>query len=252
MQLERYIPRSLDGEEETARRPFLGRQFGARPAAPPPEPPPPSFTEAELKAAEADAYRKGFVAGEQEGKAIAEAELAQVDRQIAGLMQPLADALVRQREHYNVCLREVAALMPNLAFALARKIAGDALQADALPLVSPIAERCIATMLGAPKIVVTVDEKIVERFEARLHQQFASREAPGEVIIHGEAFADPAMCRIEWSEGAAHIATADRLAQLDRLVQEMAALGRLHYQPLSGEASPEAPPQPAAEGDVHE
>src|SRR5690348_4535955 len=57
-----------------------------REEAPPSPPPPPTFSEEDLKAAEREAYKKGFLEGTEDGKKQAESEQAGVDRELTKIV----------------------------------------------------------------------------------------------------------------------------------------------------------------------
>lgn len=224
MQLERFIPPSFDTVQPGAKTtPFSPKAFGANkkeaPAAPPP---PPSFSEADLKAAEAAGYRKGYVAGELEGKKIAEGELAQLDRNIETTLAPIAEELLSVFRAYNSFVREQAAATPALAMALAKKIAGDALAKDSLPLIEPLARDCVTRILGEASIVVTVHESIATRLEEKLGRYFEHSKEPGNIVIHGDTNVQPTDCTIVWAHGQARMSQDERLQDLQRMVDEIA------------------------------
>jgi flagellar assembly protein FliH len=229
LQLERFIPPSFDTVQTGAKaKPFTPKSFGKeKKEEPPPPPPPPTFSEAELKAAEADGYRKGFVEGELEGKKIAESELARLDHTIEAALGPLAEQLLSLFKAYNQFAREQTMATTQLAMALAQKIAGDALAKDSLPLIEPLARDCIARILGEASIVVTVQEPIAARLEEKLGRYFEHSKEPGNIVIHGDASMHPADCTIAWPQGQARITHSERLKDLQRMVDEIAA-GNMH------------------------
>ncbi len=235
MQLERFVPPSFDAVQPGAKaKPFALKSFGPeKKIEPPAPPPPPTFSEAELKAAEAAGYRKGYVEGELEGKKLAESELAKLDRQIESGLTPLAEQMKTLFSAYNSFTREQAAMAPQLAWTLAQKIAGDALAQDSLALVEPLVKECITRILGEPLITVTVHESIAPRLEEKLKRYFEHSSEPGDITIHGDANMQPADCIVTWAHGNAKLTQAERLKDISRIVDEITAHQTHQHQDLS-------------------
>ena len=176
--------------------------------APPPhttilEPPRPVITEQQLADAKQESYRQGFLDGERDGRAQAEAAHGSINEDIhrtveavAAQMQPVFGDIQQWRDAQ-------AASLPRLALAVAKKVAGEALQADALPLIERLVHECLAKTMSTPEIIITVADAMVAGLEEKLGKHFEGSNEPGEITISGDAAMQPGDCRIEWNGGAA-------------------------------------------------
>ena len=55
--------------------------------------------------------------------------------------------------------------MPNIALAVARKVAGVALQENAEAIISELAMRCCETMVSEPELTIVANEKMGDTLE---------------------------------------------------------------------------------------
>ena len=130
-------------------KPFLPHGRKQEEAAPPP-PPPPIFSEDEVKAAERDSYQKGFLDGVMEGKNQAENAQAQVDKALGEMVEQFMNPYAPLFALYRNMLSHQATLLPQIAHAIAKKVAGAALADNAYQSVEAIALRCVDSMLHEP------------------------------------------------------------------------------------------------------
>jgi flagellar assembly protein FliH len=186
-------------------------------------PPPPTFSEAELQAAREEGYRNGFNDGEKKGLAFAESEIAMVDKNIHALMQPIADKVVGLFVHYDQFIKQQKQSMPSLAFAIAKKVAGEALQQHALANIEHVSMQCIDRMLGEPELHIYVHPTLSDALEAKLIKHFAGSHEPGDVLIHKDEALDLSACRIEWKHGGLNYNPSDILAEMERTTAGIAA-----------------------------
>lgn len=230
MQLERYIP-PLVGSAMPGKAggtAFHLQSFGKEPEEEAPlPPPPPSFSEAEMKQAEQDGYRKGFGEGEKEGKLIAQSAQAQADRAICDVLEPLTGNIQKLFDDYNAFVSTQKAALPPVALAIARKVAGKSLEGDPLPVIEQAVTACLDQLLGEPSITITVHESIATALETRIGEYFAGSQDPGEINIEGDADIAPTDCRIEWKKGGMARDTARLWQEMETIIQGIVA-GALH------------------------
>lgn len=205
----------------------------AEPAAPPP----PVFTEADIKNAEQEGYRKGFLEGTTDGRKQAEAEQDQQVRLMQQALEQTGRLMDKVIDDYNAYIAQQQAAMPKLALSIARKIAGKALNENALTLLESIVLPCVEKSLGSPQISITVNDTLAQRLEETLSTHFAGNHAPGEIAIHSDPDMQPGDCRVEWAGGALERNTNALWQQVEAIVDNMIAAN-------GGNAEPE--PEAAA------
>ena len=224
MRIEKLLLKSLDSaavEQHAARGGGLSLPSLAPEPEQPAPPPPQAITESDLKRAEQEGYRRGFLEGEKEGKMQVEGDqarvAAQLEASVARLSAQMQEVLSAQRGE----LAQVQKFLPRLALAIARKVAGKALDVNPLPLIEEVVLQCIERILGTPQIIVTVNAALAEPLEEKLAAHFAHNQEPGEITIRGDERVGIADCRIAWGEGQAVRSTEALWGEIERLVNDM-------------------------------
>ena len=184
-------------------------------------PPPPIFNEEQMLASEREGYKKGFIAGEQEGRNQAESEQAEINRALAGMNEQFVQAVSPLFEHYRQMVLQFQKDVPNIALAVARKVAGVALQENAEAIISELAMRCCETMVSEPELTIVANEKMGDTLENKL-QELALRLP---AVTHITIVRDPSMpaadCRIEWNHGSLERVTEQLWRQVEKSLNNM-------------------------------
>jgi len=180
-------------------KPFLP---GGRRRSEAPPPPPPIFNETQLKAAEAESYKKGFLDGIEEGKKQQDSEQASNDRKlIEGLEHLLSNFAPVFADYKNIIVRAQQDL-PKAAMAIARKVADGALETNAQAAVETMAMRCVEFMLGEPKLQIVVHESLAEPLKKKIADLAVRMPEAGNIVTVGKAELAVTDCRIEWKDGS--------------------------------------------------
>lgn len=188
-----------------------------------PPPPPPTFSEEQLKEAEREAYKKGFLEGEQEGRKQAETAQAEADRQLAAMTEQFGQAVAPLLADYRTTITELKTEMPKVALAIARKVAGQALADNAASMVEDIALRCVEAMAGEPKLAITVHQSLVERLERHMQQLATHLRSATDIQVIGNETLPVENCRIEWKHGNFVRNTESLWQEIERVVATMVA-----------------------------
>lgn len=188
-----------------------------------PPPPPPVFTEEQVKAAERDGYKKGFLEGTEEGKRQAESEQAAVDRRLAETAEKFAHAVGPLLDDYRKTVIQLRADLPKVALSIARKVAGDALAENAQAAVEGVAMSCVEAMAGEPKLCITVHASLAATLEKKLKELAQRLQSPADILVSGDETMAAADCRIEWKYGACERHTGQLWERVEAAVAAMAA-----------------------------
>ncbi|WP_336489163.1 FliH/SctL family protein [Methylobacterium nigriterrae] len=153
---------------------------------------------AEATAALAEAVAQAHARGLQEGRAQAE---AQVQGRLADALTrlSLAAAGLLQQSDAREAERESQAL--DVAVLLARRIAGEALDAQPLAAIGEAARSALQHLRGVPHLVVRVHDSLVEEAEALMKGLARERGYEGRLVVLGEPDLHPGDARIEWADG---------------------------------------------------
>lgn len=149
-------------------------------------------------AALAEAVAQAHARGVQEGRAQAEAQ-AQARMADALTRVGLAAAgLIGQADARDAAREEEAM---TFALSLARRIAGDALDAHPLAAIGDAARAALQHLRGVPHLVVRVNDRLVDEVEALVKSLARERGFEGRLIVLGEPDLAPGDARMEWADG---------------------------------------------------
>ena len=178
-----------------ASRPFLFDTDFGRPRGPSPaDAEALARAEAERAAGEAAAYARGLQDGRAEAALQEQARLAdaltRVGLAAAGLLNQ-SDARDGEREAQALAFAE----------ALARRIAGEALDARPLAAVEEAARSALRHLRGVPHLVLRVNETLVDEAETLMRRLSREHGFEGRLVVLGEPDMAPGDARLEWADG---------------------------------------------------
>ena len=153
-----------------------------------------AVAQAAVAAAEAQAHARGLHEGRAEAQGQAEARLADALTRLS-----LAAAGLLSRADERDAEREDQALA--FAVALARKLAGDALDAQPLAGIEEAARAALHHLRGVPHLAVRVNEGLVEEAETLVKRLARERGYEGRLVVLGEPDLAPGDARLEWADG---------------------------------------------------
>ncbi len=160
----------------------------------------------------ATARNAGETAALQTGEARAFAAIDRMVQHIAPVQQTLA--------HLAAELRREAA---ELALASARRIAGDALDANGAAAAADAVSRAVGVLKSTPVITINASAEALPVIERRMEQLRRQGQAAG-VIFAADAAAKPGDWRVQWSEGVSSFSRDDAEAAiasiLDRRLED--------------------------------
>ena len=168
----------------------------SKPEAPPApvEPPEPHFTEADLAAAREQGYAAGQTA------AAAEAQMS-IERATATALESIAHALgtliQAQAEAGDSFVR--AAL--ETAVAIVQKLHPELARRHGLAEVEGLLGHCLETLRDEPRLVIRVEDGLLDRLGSQIEALTRSSGFEGRVILLADASIAPGDCRVEWADG---------------------------------------------------
>ncbi|WP_375407691.1 flagellar assembly protein FliH [uncultured Methylobacterium sp.] len=149
---------------------------------------------AALAEAAAQAHARGVQEGRAQAEHQAQARLADAITRLglaaAGLLGQ-SDARDAEREDEAMAF----------AMALARKIAGDALDSQPLEAIADAARAALQHLRGVPHLVVRVHDSLLDDAEALVKRLARERGFEGRLVVLGEPNLAPGDARMEWADG---------------------------------------------------
>ncbi|MFV2092177.1 MAG: hypothetical protein ACC634_03750 [Hyphomicrobiales bacterium] len=155
--------------------------------------PAPSWDEAQVEQIRATAHAAGL----REGEAAALEKIENMRVAALAAIEKQLSVVGGQMAGLGVGLEKAAS---SLAYAIARIVAQDALQTNALAVIEAILARCLGDISGAPRLVIEVHDSLVDAVTGRLEEMVEAAGFAGRARVTGGA-AHPADCRLEWPEG---------------------------------------------------
>ena len=178
-----------------------------------------TYTQQDLTASEGN----GFVKGYNEGMSAGMAQMQAEQREREGAMLAATQVMVRRIEEMVVqhqdFLAQQAEHMGKLTLSIARKVAGDAIEARPEPMIERLVMDCLNTFLGQPRFAIYVHSTLVEPIQQRITQQTGARGITTEILLKPDDAIAPGDCRIEWKNGEAQRNSADIWQEIEALIQ---------------------------------
>lgn len=157
---------------------------------------------AQLAEAEAAAYRRGVAAAEAQAA-------AGIQRQIAITLDRIGQALETLTRGMGGLESKLEAEAVDIAVQVGRKLAPELIAREPLAEVEALANDCFRQLIGAPHVVVRVNDAVYDTAREKLEAIARTRGFEGRLIVLGEPEIAPGDCRIEWADGGI---TRDRTA----------------------------------------
>jgi flagellar assembly protein FliH len=150
--------------------------------------------QAELDGADARGFARGVVEGRRQAAVEAEALLAQALQRVAqGAAELVAAGDARQGR--------LEAEAVAFALALARKLAGEAIDQHPLAGIAEAAKAALQHLRGVPHLVARVNDALVEQAETLMKRLAREHGFDGRLVVLGDPDIRPGDARIEWADG---------------------------------------------------
>ncbi len=177
--------------------------------APPPPPPPPTFSEEELEAACAKAREEGYARGVEDGTLKAQKADGERETQLMSIVKTCCEQVTQFRNEYEAHVAAQEEALTRLAVAVARHVAGDALQSSPEVPISHMVAECLPMLLEEPRIVITVHPSIITLMKDKLEQIGKQAGYDGTLLLEADESMNVTDCHIQWQGGSAHTSYED-------------------------------------------
>jgi flagellar assembly protein FliH len=193
------------------------------PVEPPPPPPEPTFSEAELKAAELKGYQRGFAEGMEDGKRQLDQQQAEIQAQLLQHTEGFVKTITPLFSEYRKMSVELKKQMPQVALAIAKKVAGPALEANAQTVVQDMVLTACESMISEPKLIITVHESMGDMLAKQLETLTSRLQATNDIVILRSPDMPLSDCKVEWNNGAMERNTDRIWQQAEKVTENLAA-----------------------------
>ncbi len=152
------------------------------------------YTAQQITEITAAAYAEGFKAGELAAINHAESECIGTVNEIAAQFENL----LTQMDQQISILRAQSA---QLAVTFSKCLTPAMLEREPYTEIEALFNSCIASLITEPRIVIRVNDSLVEQLKQRIDTASQKAAYQGRIVILGDPDAALAYCRIEWADG---------------------------------------------------
>lgn len=175
----------------------------------------------EIRAA---AHAEGLIAGRlaaiENGELICAARVNEIVEQ--------HEAILAQVDAHIFALRAQSA---ELAIAVAKCFAPALIAREPYAEIEALFNACVASLITEPRIVIRVEETLVEQLKSRIESAAQKAAYQGRVVIIGNSDSDAGQCRIEWADGGVAANSSEVLAEIEQRVARYLSTPRPHTTP---------------------
>lgn len=177
-----------------------------------------SVVEAERRRqdAEAQAYRKGFAAGQAQA-------LGEATQRAAVALGIIANGMERLDRALGGIEARLETEAVEVAVAVAAKLAPKLIAREPFAEISALATECFHHLVGTPHVEVRVAADIYEAAKDRIEDAARARGFDGRLVLTPDPSMTPGDCRIEWADGGMIRDQAATIAAIDELVARYVA-----------------------------
>lgn len=201
------------------------------------------FSEDDLEATRLE----GVAQGRDEGLAEARLEL---EHAATEALAAIESGITGLDARFAASLEEIRGEAAQLAFEIAAKLAPTLLRREPLSEVMELIADCLAGMPTEPRIVIRVDENLIDSLQERIDAVAHRSGFSGALVLLGEPTLQGADCRVEWADGGAE---RDLRALQSTIEEKVARYGRmradaadkLRETSIDATTTPEERPTPA-------
>jgi len=161
--------------------------------------------------AEARGYRNGYAAAQADVSAECARRMAATLERIGQTMSTLADGFVAVENRVEAEAVEVAV-------AVATKLASELTAREPFAEIAALAADCFNQLVGAPHVVVRVNDSLYADARERLEEIARIRGFDGRLVVLAEPDIAPGDCRIEWADGGVNRDRTKTQAAIDEAV----------------------------------
>jgi flagellar assembly protein FliH len=151
--------------------------------------------------AESRGYLRGLADGQRQVEAEAQSRTAEAQARLSSAMEKLAQAASILLAGMDDHRAETEALAIDFGLTLGRKLAGQALARDPLPVIADAAAQTFQHLRGVPHLVVRVNDALIEAVDPMIQRMARERGFDGRIVILGEPDIAIGDVRLEWADG---------------------------------------------------
>ncbi len=169
------------------------------------------YTDSQIKEIQDAAFAEGVIAGED--SALLKIE-KQAEETLSALFSQYSTLISEVSGHISILRRQSA----ELALVIAKKLASVLIAENPTAEIETLFLSCLANLNTEPRIVLKVDEKLIDILKEKIDRITITTGYPGRVILIGVPDTTPAQCVIEWADGGVSYRSPEQLEHIDQVI----------------------------------
>jgi flagellar assembly protein FliH len=161
--------------------------------------------------AEAQAYRKGFAAGQAQAH-------GEADQRIAAALGVIAEGFGRLDHALSGIETRLETEAVEVSVAVAAKLAPELVAREPFAEISALANECFHQLVAAPHVVVRIGADVFEMAKEKLEEIARAKGFEGRLVVLADEAMAPGDCKIEWADGGVNRDQAATLSAIDDVV----------------------------------
>lgn len=161
--------------------------------------------------AEAQAYRKGFAAGQTQAH-------GEADQRIAAALGVIAEGFGRLDHALSGIETRLETEAVEVSVAVAAKLAPELVAREPFAEISALANECFHQLVAAPHVVVRIGADVFEMAKEKLEEIARAKGFEGRLVVLADEAMAPGDCKIEWADGGVNRDQAATLSAIDDVV----------------------------------
>jgi flagellar assembly protein FliH len=164
-----------------------------------------------VAAAEANAYRQGYDAGQREAK-------AESDRRAALALEEIGIGIQAIQARFSGIETRMETEAVEVAVAVARKLCSELISGEPLGEITALVSDCFSHLVSTPHLVVRINDSLYDPARERIERLAKQSGFEGRLVILAEPDIETGDCKIEWADGGVVLERAAIEAKINELV----------------------------------
>ena len=171
------------------------------PVVEPPPPPAPVFSEADLEAARVAGRKQGYTEGFTAGQLEARKQFDIKTDATNIIIGSIADTVSDLQQRYLGILSSESAQLSQLVLSVARKVAGDAIDARGEQAIEAIVAQSLAVIFSKPRLIIEMNPDTFSQVVDRIEEQLRTHGFEGEIQFKGNPALGMSDITLDWGNG---------------------------------------------------
>jgi flagellar assembly protein FliH len=179
---------------------------------------PPTFSEADIESARMAGKKSGYTDGFAAGLAQAKAESDQTAMDTDAIIQQLGESLVVAEKLYQHLLMKESTDLSSLILMIAKKVAGEALEARSIETITAMVTRCLPVLFSKPRLLIDVHPTMLQPVLERMETYLRAQGFEGDIQFRSNAELGPHDISLDWGAGQASRSTEQLWQEIETLI----------------------------------